>query len=243
MGLLGLVAVNGFFAATEFSLVAVRLSHVRQLVEEGDARARIVLDLLAHLDRVVSGVQVGLTMTSLGLGALGEMTLAGILSPLIAQIPWAHTAILVHAISLGIAFLVLMMVHVVLGELVPKSISLQRAGLVALLVARPFQWYLGAFRPAIDLLDGSSRWILSGLGMGKGHSHTLVHSAEELQVQIQQARERGLLTENEEKMILNTIELDGLQVREFMVPRPDMHSVPSDASLEEVMRVFVATQR
>jgi putative hemolysin len=243
LGLLALVAVNGFFAATEFSLVAVRLSRVRQLVEEGDSRAQIVLELLGRLDRVVSGVQVGMTMTSLGLGALGEVTVAGMLSPLIAEIPWTHTAILVHAISLGIAFLLLTMVHVVFGELVPKSISLQRAGMVALLVARPFQWYLGAFRLAIDLLDGGSRWILSGLGLGKSHSHTLVHSAEELQVQIQQARERGLLTDEEEKLILSTIELDSLQVREFMVPRPDMHSVSADATLDDVMRVFVTTQR
>src|SRR6202161_680418 len=119
IGVLTLVPVNGFFAATEFSLVAVRLSRVRQLVEEGSARARIVLELLGRLDRVVSGVQVGMTMTSLGLGALGEATLAGLLTPLIAQIRWTHTAIVVHAISLGIAFLLLTMIHVVLGELVP----------------------------------------------------------------------------------------------------------------------------
>jgi putative hemolysin len=131
----------------------------------------------------------------------------------------------------------------VLGELVPKSISLQRAGRVALLVARPFQWYLGAFRPAIDLLDGASRWVLSGLGLSGRQSHTLVHSAEELQIQIQQARERGLLGVEEEKLILAAIELDRLQVRELMVPRPDVHSVPADATLEDVMRVFVTTQR
>ena len=200
LGLLALVAVNGFFAAVEFSLVAVRLSRVRQLMEEGDARARIVLDLLGQLDRVVSGVQVGITLTSLGLGALGESTLAALLSPLVANVPGPHTAVLVHAVSLALAFLLLTILHVVLGELVPKSISLQRAGRVALLVARPFQWYLGAFRPAIDLLDGSSRWILGGLGFSGKQSHTLVHSAEELQIQIQQARERGLIGPEEEKI-------------------------------------------
>src|ERR1019366_2177100 len=193
LGVLALVAVNGFFAAVEFSLVAVRLSRVHQLEKEGDARARIVLDLLGRLDRVVSGVQVGMTMTSLGLGALGVVTLAALLSPLVANIPGRHTVVLVHAVSLTVAFMLLTILHVVLGELVPKSISLQRAERVALLVARPFQWYLGAFWPAIDLLDGASRWVLRGLGLSGRQSHTLVHSAEELQIQIQQARERGLV--------------------------------------------------
>src|SRR6202040_3425949 len=191
----------------------------------------------------VSGVQVGITLTSLGLGALGESTLASLLSPLVENVPGPHTAALVHLVSLGVAFLLLTILHVVLGELVPKSISLQRAGPVALLVARPFQWYLGVFRPAIDLLDGVSRWILSGLGLSGRQSHTLVHSAEELQIQIQQARERGLIGVEEERLILGAIELDSLQVRELMVPRPDMHSVTADATLDDVMRVFVTTQR
>jgi putative hemolysin len=243
LGLLALVAVNGFFAAVEFSLVAVRHSRVRQLVDEGRVRAKIVLDLIGKLDRVVSGVQVGITLTSLGLGALGESTLASILSPLVADIPGWHTLALVHAVSLAVAFLFLTTLHVVLGELVPKSMSLQRAERVALLVAPPFQWYLEVFRPAIDLLDGASRWILSGLGFSGRTSHTQVHSAEELQIQIQQARERGLVGPEEEKLILNAIELDRMQVRELMVPRPDVHFVSADATLDDVMRVFVTTQR
>jgi len=242
-GLLALVIVNGFFAAVEFSLVAVRLSRVRQLVEEGDSRARIVLDLLGNLDRVVSGVQVGITLTSLGLGALGEATLAALISPIVSGISGRHTVVLVHLVSLAVAFLLLTVLHVVLGELVPKSLSLQRAGRVALLVARPFQWYLGVFRPAISLLKGISRWILSGLGLSGRQSHTQVHSAEELQIQIQQARERGLIGPEEEKLIDGAIELDDLKVRELMVPRPDVHSVVADASLDDVMRVFVTTQR
>ena len=243
LGLFALVAVNGFFAAVEFSLVAVRHSRVRQLVEEGGFRAKIVQDLIGKLDRVVSGVQVGITLTSLGLGALGESTLASVLSPLVANLPGGHTVILVHAVSLAVAFLFLTTLHVVLGELVPKSMSLQRAERVALLVAPPFQWYLEVFRPAINLLDGASRWILSGLGFSGRTSHTQVHSAEELQIQIQQARERGLIGAEEEKFILSAIELDQMQVRELMVPRPDVHFVGADATLDDVMRVFVTTQR
>ncbi len=243
LGLFALVAVNGFFAAVEFSLVAVRHSRVRQLVDQGRVRAKIVLDLIGKLDRVVSGVQVGITLTSLGLGALGESTLASILSPLVANIPGRHTVVLVHAVSLVAAFVFLTILHVVLGELVPKSMSLQRAERVALLVAPPFQWYLEVFSPAINLLDGASRWVLSGLGFSGRASHTQVHSAEELQIQIQQARERGLVGPEEERFILSAIELDRMQVRELMVPRPDIHFVTADATLDDVMRVFVTTQR
>ncbi|MBZ5659535.1 MAG: hemolysin family protein [Acidobacteriia bacterium] len=243
LGLFALVAVNGFFAAVEFSLVAVRHSRVRQLVQQGRGSAKIVLELIGRLDRVVSGVQVGMTMTSLGLGALGESTLAALLTPAVANLPGRHTALIVHAVSLAVAFLLLTVLHVVLGELVPKSISLQRAGLVALLVARPFQWYLDVFNPAISLLDGTSRRILKGLGFSGGPSHTQVHSAEELQIQIQQARERGIVGAEEEKFIVGAIELDRMQARELMVPRPDVHSVTADATLDDVMRVFVTTQR
>jgi CBS domain containing-hemolysin-like protein len=243
LGLFALVAVNGFFAAVEFSLVAVRHSRVRQLLGEGRVRAKIVLDLISKLDRVVSGVQVGITLTSLGLGALGESTLASILSPVVANIPGRHTIALVHAVSLAAAFLFLTTLHVVLGELVPKSMSLQRAERVALLVAPPFQWYLEVFSPAINLLDGASRWVLKGLGFSGRTSHTQIHSAEELQIQIQQARERGLVGPEEEKFILGAIELDQMQVRELMVPRPDVHFVSAEATLDDVMRVFVTTQR
>jgi len=131
----------------------VRLSRVRQLMEAGDPRARIVLDLLGHLDRVVSGVQVGITLTSLGLGALVRLRLPAA-EPAGCKFSGRHTAVVVHAISLAVAFLLLTILHVVLGELVPKSLSLQRAGPVALLVARPFQWYLGIFRTG----DRSTRW-------------------------------------------------------------------------------------
>jgi CBS domain containing-hemolysin-like protein len=243
LGLFALVAVNGFFAAVEFSLVAVRHSRVRQLVDAGRFRAKIVLDLIGKLDRVVSGVQVGVTLTSLGLGALGESTLASVLSPVLENLPGKHTVVLIHAMSLTVAFLFLTTLHVVLGELVPKSMSLQRAERVALLVAPPFQWYLEVFRPAISLLDGASRWILRGLGFSGRSSHTQIHSAEELQIQIQQARERGLVGMEEERFILGAIELDRMQVRELMVPRPDVHVVFADATLDDVMRVFVTTQR
>jgi putative hemolysin len=242
-GVLFLVGVNAFFAATEFSLVAVRLSRVRQLVEEGDPRARIVEQLLSDMGRVVSGVQVGVTLASLLLGYLGEITLAGILGELVAGIPAPWAALIAHGAALALAFGILTVVQVILGELVPKGLSLARAERVALLVARPFYWFLNTFRWAIDLLDGVSEKILRAMGVMSSHSHTLARSAEELQIMIQQAGDRGLLPPAEVKFIQNTMELSQVQVRELMVPRPDMHALPADAGLEEVMRLFATTQR
>jgi putative hemolysin len=243
IGVLMLVVLNGFFAAVEFSLVAVRISRVRQLVARGNAQAKVVEHLLGDLHRVVSGVQVGITLTSLGIGALGELTLAKAMQDIMPVETSARTIMLVHAGALTISFLLLSAIHVVLGELVPKTVSLARAERVALLVARPFLWFLNTFRWAIDLLDGASGLIVRALGVVAPSGHGVAHSTEELQVQIQQARERGLLAAGEEKFILSAIELSQLQVREIMVSRPDMHTLPIEAGLDEVMRAFATTQR
>ena len=243
IGVLVLVALNGFFAAVEFSLVAVRLSRVRQLVAKGNARAKIVEVLLRDLHRVVSGVQVGITLTSLAIGALGEATLAKMVQDVMPIEGSVRALLFVHAIAMGIAFLFLSAIHVVFGELVPKSISLGRAERVALMVALPFQWFLNTFRWAIDLLDGVSGAIVKGFGVMAPTGHGVAHTTEELLIQIQQAGERGLLAPGEEKFILGAVELSHLQVREIMVSRPDMHTLPVEATLDEVMRVFATTQR
>src|SRR5467141_2462452 len=243
IGVLALVALNGFFAAAEFSLVAVRLSRVRQLVRKGNVRARVVETLLGDLHRVVSGVQLGITLTSLALGALGESTLAAMIRSLMPATADSRVTLLVHAAALAIAFAMLCASHVVIGELVPKPVSLARAERVALLIARPFSWFLSTFRWAIDLLDGVSGAIVKALGVTQAQVPSAAHSTEELQIQIQQARERGLLAPGEEKFILSAIELAQIQVREIMVPRPHMHTLPVESNLDEVMRAFATTQR
>lgn len=242
-GVLFLIGLNAYFAAVEFSLVAVRFSRVRQLVEEGDPRARIVETLLSDLGRVVSGVQVGITLTSLLLGYLGEMALAGILTPLVDAIPTPWAAVVAHATAIVLAFTILTVLQVIFGELVPKSLSLARAERVALITARPFYWFLNTFRWAIDLLDGIADKFVRRLGVESAHSHTLVRSTEELQVMVQQARDRGLLPASAAKFVQGAMELGQVQVREVMVPRPDVHALPIEASLEETMRVFATTQR
>src|SRR5713101_4102521 len=243
IGVLALVALNGFFAAAEFSLVAVRLSRVRQLVRKGDVRARVVELLLGDLPRVVSGVQLGITLTSLALGALGEATFAKMIQAIWRGSLGSHTVFFAHALALACAFALLSALHVVIGELVPKTLSLARAERVALLVAMPFQWFLNTFHWAIHLLDGISGAIVKALGVTSPQVHSVAHSTEELQFQIQQARERGLIAPGEEKFILSAMELAQIQVREIMVPRPDIHTLPVEANLDEVMRVFATTQR
>jgi putative hemolysin len=243
IGVLVLVALNGFFAATEFSLVAVRLSRIRQLVARGNARARVVESLLGDLHRVVSGVQLGITLTSLAIGALGEVTLAKTFQVVWPGKPGTYSVFLAHAIALACALALLGALHVVMGELVPKTVSLARAERVALLVAVPFRWFLNTFSIAINLLDGASGAIVKALGVSVPPVHGVPHSTEELQIQIQQARERGLLAAGEEKFILSAIELSQIQVREIMVPRPDMHTLPIESTLDEVMRAFATTQR
>jgi len=243
IGVVLLAALNGFFAATEFSLVAVRLSRVRQLVARGNARAKVVEALVSDLNRVVSGVQFGITLASLALGALGEATLASVFQSIWPGDPGTKSALVAHAFALTCAFALLTALHVVVGELVPKTISLARAERIALLIARPFSWFLSTFRWAIDLLDGISGVIIRAMGIKAQSGHGVAHSTEELQIQIQQARERGLLAVGEEKFILSAIEMGQVQVREIMVPRPDMHVLPVEATLDEVLRVFATTQK
>jgi len=243
IGVLLLVVLNGFFAASEFALVAVRLSRVRQLVARGNPRAKVVEGLVGDLHRVVSGVQFGITLTSLAIGALGEATFATFFQGLWPGMIGTRSAMLAHGLALACAFAALTALHVVVGELVPKTVSLARAERVALLIARPFWWFLNTFRWAIDLLDAVSGAIVKAMGVATQMGHGVAHSTEELQIQIQQARERGLLAEGEEKFILSAIELGQVQVREIMVPRPDMHLLAVEATLDEVLRVFATTQR
>jgi putative hemolysin len=238
-----LIAVNAFFSATEFSFVAVRLSRVHQLVEEGRSGARVLQELLGDMGRVVSGVQVGITLTSLALGYIGEVTLANVFDGWFYWLPGRSSGLAAHSLAFGCAFALLTILQVVLGELVPKTISLARAERVALLVARPFGWFLHAFSWAIDALDGIARVLVRAMGVRSPQAHSLVGSAEELQALVAQARDQGLLQASEHNFIERALDLRHVRVKEIIVPRPDVHALPVDASLEESLRLFTATQR
>jgi magnesium and cobalt exporter, CNNM family len=244
LAVLLLVAINGFFASAEFSLVAVRSSRVRQLMEAGDPRARIVHELIGQLDRVVSGVQVGITLTSLAIGAIGEPVFAQLFRPLFEWLPGERALLVAHGFAIILAFACLTLLHVVFGELVPKTISLERASRASLIVARPFYWYLTTFRWAVVLLEGLSRSVVRWLGVtGLVAGHTIPHSAEELQVQIRQAGEHGLLAPGEERVILGALDLRQIRVRDIMIPRPDVHALPVESGFEETLALFAKTQR
>jgi putative hemolysin len=238
-----LIALNAFFSATEFSLVAVRPTRIRLLVDQGNSRARIVAELLGELGRVISGVQVGITLASLALGFIGELTLAELILPLFLWLPGDWGVAAAHTAALVAAFILLTFLQIILGELVPKAIGLGRAERVALTVARPFRWFLRTCSWAITLLDGIAGRVVRALGLGRPLPHGLVRTAEELQVLIQQAGERGILPAREERFIRGAMELNQVDARAVMVPRPDVHSLPLNATLGDVIHLFSKTQR
>ncbi|MBI4462481.1 MAG: HlyC/CorC family transporter [Acidobacteria bacterium] len=232
---LALVALNGFFVAAEFSLVTVRPTRVEQLQRAGEPRAAVVKHLLADLDRVLNGVQLGITIASLSLGWLGELTLARLIEPVLASLDIRPVEFVAHGIAITVAFLIITFLHVVLGEMVPKSMSLQRSEKLALAVARPMNWFMTLFRPVIDLLDSSSRVILRAIGYRAMRSSALVHSADELRLALTQMRERGLVSEREDEMFEGALELKWVQVHEVMTPRRDLVGLPVSAGLEQVL--------
>ncbi len=233
-----LVGANAFFVATEFSLVAVRPTRIHQLREGGSLRARTAEALLRDLDRVLSGVQLGITMASLLLGWLGELMLASQLVPLFESlgVPWAVP--MAHTVAVTIAFLIITTLHVVLGELVPKSMALQRAERVALLVAPPMQVFMLAFGPLIRLFDSASNTVLRALGFHAGVGHALVRSAEELRVLLGQVEEHGVLKMEQARMLEGALQLGVVEVRQVMVPRSAIVAIPAHASLEEALEII-----
>jgi len=232
---LALVALNGFFVAAEFSLVTVRPTRIEQLTRAGEPRARVVKLLLADLDRVLNGVQLGITIASLSLGWLGELTLARMIQPVLEALEIRAVAVVAHGIAITVAFLIITFLHVVLGEMVPKSMSLQRSEKLALAVARPMRWFMTIFRPLIDLLDRSSRLLLRAMNYRALSGSALVHSADELRLLLTQMQERGLLSLRENEMVEGVLELKRVHVHEVMTPRRDMVALPVAATLDQVL--------
>ena len=233
-----LVAANAFFVASEFSLVAVRPTRVQQLKQAGESRALIVEFLLKELDRVLSGVQLGITMASLALGWLGEITLARLFEPLLASVagPWAGA--LAHTLAVAVAFLSITTLHVVLGELVPKSMALQRAEKVALVIARPMAVFMIAFGPFIRLFDSASNTLLRAMGFRAGAGHAMVRSAEEFRVLLQQVREHEVIEEAQARMLEGALELTDVEVRQAMAPRTAMVGLPAHAPLDDLLEAI-----
>jgi len=234
-----LVAANAFFAAAEFALVSVRETRILQLIEAQRAGARTVLRLRQQLSRVVNGVQLGITVASLMLGWLGEPVLARMFESWIGNVP--HVAIYAHASAVTVAFIFITSLHVILGELVPKSLALQRAERVALAVAAPMDVYLTITGPVITLMSRAAGSVLRAFG-AREVRHGSVHSPDELKLIVTAAHHSGQLSAAQEEMLLNALELDNITARQVMVPRPDIFSLPADLSLDEALSRVVEDQ-
>jgi putative hemolysin len=234
-----LVAANAFFAAAEFALVSVRETRIQQLIEAHRAGARIVLKLHQQLGRVVNGVQLGITVTSLTLGWLGEPVLARLFEGWIGSIP--HAILYAHAIAVAVAFVMITSLHVILGELVPKSLALQRAERVALAVAAPMDVFLTVTAPLTIGMSRAAGFVLRAFGT-REIRHGSVHSPDELKLIVTAARTSGQLSSAQEEMLLNALELDSIAARQVMVPRTRIFSLPADLNLDEALSRVVDDQ-
>ena len=217
-----LVAANAFFAAAEFALVSVRDTRIQQLIDSGRSGARIVQRLHQHLDEVVNGVQLGITMVSLTLGWIGEPMVARLVESLdyVQRVP--HAAVYAHGIAIVIAFSLITYLHVLLGELVPKTLALQRSEQIALAVAAPMEAFLTLTRPVLFFMRRSGGLVLRLFGARDARRGGAVHSPDELKLIVTASRQFGQIPESQEEMIHNAIELDNITVREVMVARPDI---------------------
>jgi putative hemolysin len=234
-----LVAANAFFAAAEFALVSVRETRIQQLIEAHRVGARTVLKLHQQLSRVVNGVQLGITVTSLTLGWLGEPALARLFEFWMGRVPYA--AIYAHATAVAVAFVLITSLHVILGELVPKSLALQRAERVALAVAAPMDVFLTVTGPLTIGMSRVAGFVLRAFGTREVR-HGSVHSPDELKLIVTAAHHSGQLSPVQEEMLLNALELDSITARQVMVPRTRIFSLPSDLTLDEALSRVVEDQ-
>ena len=234
-----LVAANAFFAAAEFALVSIRDTRIQQLIEARRIGARTVQRLHRNLDEVVNGVQLGITVVSLTLGWVGEPLLAQIMQGWVGDVP--HVMIYAHGAAILIAFSLITCLHVILGELVPKSLALQRAEQVALAVAAPMDVFLTLTRPLIFMMSRAASSVLKVFGSRKLRQGP-VHSPDELKLIVTASRQLGQIPPFQEEMVHRALELDNINVRQVMVPRPDIFSLPGDLSLHEALARVVEEQ-
>jgi putative hemolysin len=230
-----LVALNAFFVAIEFSLVTVRWTRVEQLVEEKKFGALAVRYAVENLVDSVAATQLGITFTSLALGWVGEPTIAHLIEPWFAGIPAPWTATATHAAAIGLAFLGITFMHVVLGELVPKAIALERAEDVALLAAAPLLAFARVFRPFIGIIRGSANWVVRTLRLPPVGQRHLVHSVDELTMLLEETKAAGAITPDEASYARNVFELSEKTVAEIMVPREKVVALSLRASEDEVL--------
>jgi CBS domain containing-hemolysin-like protein len=209
------------------------------LITQGVKSAEVVRKAIHDPDQFIAATQLGITLASLGLGWVGEPALAHLIDPVIALIPlpasWADTT--AHTIAAVISFSIITFMHVVVGELAPKSIALQRPESTALVVARPIMFVEILFRPGVIVLNGAGNLILRTLGFAPATGHESAHSVEEIKMLVEHSTTSGLIEEGEQEMFEAVFELRLMNVRQIMIPRTEMFSIPSGASLRELLNL------
>jgi len=231
-----LVLANGFFVAAEFALVGVRRSRVSTLASAGQRRAQRLLRVLDRLDAYISATQLGITLASLALGWIGEETLAYLFQPLFARVlPGAAAAAAAHSAAIALAFALITFLHIVLGELAPKTLALQRAEAVALAVARPMEIFYKVFKAPIWLLNEAGNLVVRLFGLEGAAGHTAVYSEEELRQLIDLSHKGGQLEAGQRAILSRALDFSDLTARDAMVPRPEVEAISETASLDEIV--------
>jgi putative hemolysin len=237
-----LVLANAFFVAAEFALVGVRRTRIAELIAKGDIAARSVEKAIRDPDRFIAATQLGITLASLGLGWIGEPALSHLLEPLINLFPTSIKSGLSHSLSAGLAFALITFLHVVIGELAPKSVALQNPERTSLIVARPTLLVEWIFRPVIWLLNGSGNALLKLFKIQPASGHELVHSVEELKMLVSASAGSGVVEGEAEEMLHAIFDFGETLVRLVMIPRTEMIAIPADSSLEETLHVAIEEQ-
>jgi CBS domain containing-hemolysin-like protein len=238
-GVAVLVLANGFFVSAEFALVSIRRTRVTELVAQGNSAASWVQRAVNDPDRFIAATQLGITLASLGLGWIGEPALAHLIQPVVDLFPAAIQSGVSHSLSAALAFAVITFLHVVIGELAPKSIALQSTERVALIVARPTVWTEWVFKPFIWLLNGAGNALLRAAGFQPAAGHELVHSVDELKMLVTASAEGGVVELDEEEMLHAVFDFSDTLVRQVMVPRTEMVAVPAEATLESLKDIAI----
>ncbi|MEW4371999.1 hemolysin family protein [Paenibacillus kandeliae] len=226
-----LIIMTAFFVVVEFAIVKVRSSRIDQLIAEGNKSARYAKQVISNLDAYLSTCQLGITITALGLGMLGEPTVEAILEPVFHSLS-VPTA-LSHILSYAIALILVTYFHVVVGELTPKTIALRKAEMVTLYTARPIIWFNRAMYPFIWLLNGSANLLLKVIGLRPASESEEAHSEEELHIILNESYESGKINQSEFGYVSRIFAFDEMIAKELMVPRTDMVCLFTDKSPEE----------
>ena len=239
IGVAILVATNGFFVASEFALVSVRRARIEARVAAGSKNARAALRLLDNPTTFISAVQLGITFASLALGWIGEPTIAGLLHPLAASIASdGRAGYVAHIMAIVIAFSIISFLHIVLGELMPKMVALERAERVAMFTAGPLELFARIFRAPLWLFNAAGTRLGRLIGLRSSLDHASVYTETELRQLVDVARESGYLRAEERRLIHRVFEFSDTLVREAMVPRTEMAAISSECSLAQITKAF-----